>query len=92
MTTQAERRPLHQSSRSAGATILLILAAIVGLGAICLADDSPKPDPAGIATGDKTSVVDAAGNPLVPITSCCSCRRGLPCSRADWYARKMPRI
>jgi Amt family ammonium transporter len=27
----------------------------------CLADD-PKPDPAGIATGDKTTVVDAGGN------------------------------
>ena len=26
----------------------------------------PAPDPAGIATGDKSSVVDAAGNPFVP--------------------------
>ena len=31
----------------------------------CLADDPPKADPSGIATGDKTSVVDAAGNPFV---------------------------
>ena len=29
------------------------------------ADDEPKPDPAGIATGDKSSVVDAGGNPFV---------------------------
>src|SRR3984957_4465945 len=31
----------------------------------CLADDTPKPDPSGIATGDKTAAVDAAGNPFV---------------------------
>ena len=29
------------------------------------AQSSPAPDPAGIATGDKTSVVDAAGNAFV---------------------------
>jgi len=32
---------------------------------VCRADDEPKPDPAGIATGDKTSVVDAGGNAFV---------------------------
>ena len=31
----------------------------------CFADDGPKPDPSGVATGDKTSAVDAAGNPFV---------------------------
>lgn len=66
MTMQAERRSLHPSSRSAGTTVLLILGVIVGLGAVGLADDSPKPDPAGTATGDKTSAIDAAGNPFVP--------------------------
>jgi len=30
----------------------------------CFADDA-KPDPSGIATGDKTTAVDAAGNPFV---------------------------
>jgi Amt family ammonium transporter len=30
------------------------------------ADDGPKPDPAGTATGDKTTAVDGAGNPFVP--------------------------
>ena len=30
------------------------------------AASEPKPDPAGIATGDKSSVVDAAGNPFIP--------------------------
>jgi len=33
----------------------------------CFADDAPKPDPSGIATGDKTAVVDAAGNPFVVV-------------------------
>jgi len=66
MKMQAERRSLHRSFRSAGTTILLLLVVIIGLGAIGFADDSPKPDPAGIATGDKTAVVDAAGNSFVP--------------------------
>ncbi len=33
-------------------------------GSSCFAGD-PPPDPAGLATGDKTSVVDAGGNALV---------------------------
>jgi len=33
----------------------------------CLAQTPPKPDPAGVATGDRTTVVDAGGNSfLVP--------------------------
>lgn len=31
----------------------------------CLAQQAPQPDPAGIATGDKTSAVDAGGNAFV---------------------------
>ncbi len=41
---------------------------LLGLGlstTLCLADQAPAPDPAGIATGDKTVVVDAGGNPFV---------------------------
>jgi Amt family ammonium transporter len=38
---------------------------VLGTAALSFADDGPKPDPAGTATGDKTSVVDAAGNPFV---------------------------
>src|SRR5262245_65072585 len=37
---------------------------VVGHG-VCRADDEPKPDPAGIATGDKTSVYDAGGTAFV---------------------------
>src|ERR1700729_1743595 len=32
---------------------------------LCFAQTTPQPDPAGIATGDRTSVTDAAGNPFV---------------------------
>jgi Amt family ammonium transporter len=65
MTMQAERRSLHRSFWSATTTILLVLAVIVGAGTVCFADDGPKPDPAGTATGDKTAAVDGAGNPFV---------------------------
>src|SRR6202451_528429 len=44
---------------------LLATALFACLAATCFADDGPKPDPSGVATGDKTSVVDAAGNPFV---------------------------
>jgi Amt family ammonium transporter len=39
---------------------------LIGLAQACRADAPPKPDPAGIATGDKTNAQDAAGNPFVP--------------------------
>jgi Amt family ammonium transporter len=44
---------------------LFVAALLGGLPAKCLADQAPQPDPAGIATGDKTSVADAAGNSFV---------------------------
>src|ERR1700691_4279800 len=71
MTKQAERRSLRQSFlRSmwirapcpASAMVAVIFAAP---GTPSFAEEAPKPDPAGIATGDKTSAVDAAGNPFV---------------------------
>jgi Amt family ammonium transporter len=31
----------------------------------CVGQEEPKPDPAGIATGDKTAVVDAGGNAFI---------------------------
>ena len=39
--------------------------AITCFAAPCFADDGPKPDPSGTATGDKSAAVDAAGNPFV---------------------------
>jgi Amt family ammonium transporter len=51
--------------RRLGWLVLLIIVAIGGLSIPCFADQEPAPDPAGIATGDKTSAADAAGNPFV---------------------------
>jgi ammonium transporter, Amt family len=45
----------------------LIVATTMGSGnvRVCAADDEPKPDPAGSATGDRTSVYDAGGASFV---------------------------
>jgi Amt family ammonium transporter len=53
-----------ESTRHKGLTILLAIATIAGSLTVCLADE-PKPDPAGIVTGDKTTALDAGGNSFV---------------------------
>lgn len=45
------------------AALLAIL--LLGVTSALYADEPPKPDPAGLATGDKTSVSDAGGTPFV---------------------------
>jgi len=62
-------KSFHKRSRSRPAFLrrLMVCVAvgiITGSLTVCLADD-PKPDPAGIATGDKTTAVDAGGNSFV---------------------------
>jgi Amt family ammonium transporter len=53
-------------SRPSGDTILgVLLVGIVGIQHVA-AQSEPAPDPAGIATGDRTSVTDAGGTPFVP--------------------------
>ncbi len=48
------------------AAVMLFVAVVLGgLLTPCFADEGPAPDPAGTATGDKTSTTDAAGNPFV---------------------------
>jgi Ammonium Transporter Family len=47
------------------ALLLLASVALGGLLTSCFADEGPKPDPAGTATGDRTTTYDAAGNPFV---------------------------
>src|ERR1700674_1514125 len=50
-----------------GIAAALLCASLHGaMASPCLADQAPAPDPAGIATGAKTRVSDAAGNPFVP--------------------------
>ena len=53
MTTSVARQLL---------TLLLGAATFSAETSLLRADEVPKPDPAGIATGDKTTAVDAAGN------------------------------
>ena len=43
----------------------LMLVSALGYGRWCAAADEPKPDPAGIATGDRSSVYDAGGTSFV---------------------------
>jgi len=49
-------------ARTTLATVLIL--PVVGLGGMSRADE-PKPDPAGITTGDRTTVYDAGGNAFV---------------------------
>ncbi len=51
--------------RRRSAVMLLATVVLGGLLTPCFADDGPAPDPAGTATGDKTSTTDAAGNAFV---------------------------
>jgi Amt family ammonium transporter len=44
--------------------VMLFTTFLAGAAQLCRADD-PKPDPAGIATGDKTTAVDAGGTSFV---------------------------
>src|SRR5262249_31916313 len=57
---------LGNRRRCAQAILAAALAMVIaGHGGVCRADDEPKPDPAGIATGDRTSVYDAGGTAFV---------------------------
>jgi Amt family ammonium transporter len=64
MTKQPERRFLRRSSSVSVSILAILLAAgmFAALATPCLADEGPKPDPSGTATGDRTTAVDAAGN------------------------------
>jgi ammonium transporter, Amt family len=63
MKNRAERWSLRRVLGSAA--IVLIAGMVLETATLSFADDGPKPDPAGTATGDKSNVVDAAGNPFV---------------------------
>jgi Amt family ammonium transporter len=45
--------------------VVLFATLFAGLPVQCFADDGPKADPAGTATGDRNAAVDAAGNSFV---------------------------
>src|SRR5450755_4273497 len=63
--TKRAGRSLRRRLMASGATTVLLVGMLAGLSAFSFADDGPKPDPAGTATGDRSAVVDAAGNPFV---------------------------
>src|SRR6201988_1366900 len=65
MINGAERRSLQGWLACAGSRLFLAFVLVMGLAAWGRADDGAKPDPAGTATGEKNSAVDAAGNPFV---------------------------
>ena len=44
---------------------MCVLMLIIAAGGTALAQSTPAPDPAGIATGDKSNAVDGGGNPFV---------------------------
>ncbi len=65
MSKRAGRSSLRDSVLAASAMVVVLAGMLAGLSALSFADDGAKPDPAGTATGDKTTAVDAAGNPFV---------------------------
>jgi len=65
MSKRAGRGSLRGSFVAASAMVIMLAGLVAGLSALSFADDGSKPDPAGTATGDKTTAVDAAGNPFV---------------------------
>ncbi len=60
--TETSRRQLFGKALPSGGAVLVLAACILAALMPCMAQEAPKPDPAGIVTGDKTSVVDAGGN------------------------------
>jgi Amt family ammonium transporter len=61
MNKSLERHPLRRFLVSRQSAVLLAVSAMAALLSPCSASEQ-KPDPAGIATGDKTTAVDAGGN------------------------------
>jgi Amt family ammonium transporter len=61
------RHPLKRWRLSSFRSAMMILTVVVfaGLLARCFAYDTPSPDPAGTATGDRNSTTDAGGNAFV---------------------------
>ena len=61
MRKQTERR---RPSGPCLLVVLLLAGMLAALATPSLADEAPKPDPSGLATGSRTDAADAAGNPF----------------------------
>jgi Amt family ammonium transporter len=63
-TERSRCQPLGKTLRRG--SVMLALAGCILIALLpCAAQEAPKPDPAGLVTGDKTTVVDGAGNAFV---------------------------
>jgi Amt family ammonium transporter len=64
---QTERSSCQPPGRALprGGVMLVLAGCILAAVMPCAAQEAPKPDPAGLVTGDKTAVVDGAGNAFV---------------------------
>lgn len=62
MTKPTGRHSMRLSLASAVIAVVLAAGLFAGLSSTCFADDAPKPDPSGVATGNKNDAVDGAGN------------------------------
>jgi Amt family ammonium transporter len=56
---------LKRPERPLATVAILVLVTVLLPRAVARADEAPKPDPAGIATGDKSNAIDAGGNAFV---------------------------
>jgi Amt family ammonium transporter len=65
MTHSVVRRYGRRSLLLSAALLAFITSELAVLPTRSLAEEEPKSDPAGLATGDRTTAVDAAGNPFV---------------------------
>ena len=59
---QSQSKSLTVTPPSKRALLVLTFSILAALTTPCNGQEAPKPDPAGIATGDRTTVVDASGN------------------------------
>jgi Amt family ammonium transporter len=57
--------PSARGLRCFSAIATLTICSLGALSRPCLGQDTPKPDPAGISTGDRTTAIDGAGNSFV---------------------------
>jgi hypothetical protein len=63
--TKRARQPIVRAFLRSVVMLALTASILVILPMRCTGQEGPKPDPAGIATGDKTTVLDAGGNAFV---------------------------
>jgi Amt family ammonium transporter len=59
------RKPMNARPDTRHLLGALMLVSALGYGRWCAAADEPKPDPSGLATGDRSSVYDAGGTSFV---------------------------